>query len=476
LLENRIARRGLSAARLFVVGLGLCVAVMASACTRESDAEAATASSPSGRRDPKPNVVLISVDTLRADHLGLYGYRRPTSPELEALASEGVVFDHFIQNGGGTLPSHMTMMTSLRPAVHGLSARRPGRLPDARITLAEQLRSNGYATAAWTDGGWVRAKFGFDQGFDIFDDSGGRLRTTLPKAETWIRKHRGSPFFVFLHTYDVHSQRGQMPYTCPGDYPESFAWPSASTFDGCRSGRCATDLLKWVNAQADAGELDPHAYFSPAEVELMRAMYDGCIRYVDHEIGRLMALLHDLGIYDRTLVVVTADHGEEFLDHGRFLHVQGGYENMAHVPLVMKLPGSVKGGGRVEPLAAMVDLMPTILGIAHIRPNPEAEGHSLLPAIFEGRPIRSYVTMYSTIRSERWKLFRNPRRLFDIVNDPEETHNVVARYPHVVKQLEARLRRILEADSTLAKRLQLGIGPAPLTKNNLRELRALGYL
>lgn len=457
-----------------MLAFGLLVASLTPGCTGGEEVQRAREAADA--YTTAPNVILVSIDTLRADRLSLYGHSRPTSPELEGLARDAVVFERFYQNGGGTLPSHMTMMTSLRPTVHRLSPQAPGRLPDARVTLAEQLRAEGYTTAAWVDGGWVRGQFGFDQGFDSFDEEAGGFRHILPKAKRWIWKHRDEPFFVFLHTYDVHSQTGQLPYSCPGDFPASFTSVGASTFDGCRSGRCATQLLTWLNEEIQAGSADPGEYFSSSELEFIRALYDGCIRYADHELGRLVSFLRDLEIYDRTLIVVTSDHGEELLDHGLFLHTQGGYEELARVPLIMKFPQSAHGGKRVGHLAAMVDLMPTVLEIAGVAVNPEAQGLSLLPAVVEDTSVRSLVTIYSTVRTLRWKLFGAPDRLFDLTNDPAETINRIADHPTTAARLRAAYGRLRALDLEHVERLRSTVEEALLTEENLRELRALGYL
>jgi hypothetical protein len=167
---------------------------------------------------PRTPIILISIDTLRADKLGSYGNSRDTSPTLDRLAGEGVLFESFFYSGGGTLPSHVSMFTSLNPGVHGIENEAGRALEGHRVTLAEQLHDAGYATAGFTDSGWMLGYLGLDQGFEIFDDSGGRLAHILPKALRFIDAKRAEPFFLFIHTYDVHSEWNALPYECPGDY------------------------------------------------------------------------------------------------------------------------------------------------------------------------------------------------------------------------------------------------------------------
>lgn len=429
---------------------------------------------------PPPNVVLISIDTLRADRLSLYGHDRPTSPNLEQLAQEAVVFERFLYSGGGTLPSHMSMMTSLNPITHGITNINKRVLEDQRVTLAEQLKEAGYTTAGFADGSWVQGRFGFAQGFDLYDDSGGHFRKILPRAMAWIRKHRDEPFFLFLHTFDVHSSMRELPYECPDDLHELFSSDFDLAFDGCRDGRCASELLAWANSQIRSGEVTSSDLFTADEVKFMAALYDGCIRYVDREIGRLIRQLERLGIYDRTLLVVTSDHGEEFAEHGMFLHLQGGYEELSRIPLIFKLPGSEHGGTRVAHLAAMVDLMPTVLDVLDIPLNDQAQGTSLLPAIAEDVAAREAIHMYRVVSTGRYKYFSKTQELYDLLEDPREQKNLFSERPEVVAHLEELCRSLSSEDQRRGKafRAKQGVDSRvfEVTPEEEANLKALGYL
>lgn len=426
-----------------------------------------------------PNLLLISIDTLRADRMSVYGYERRTTPELERFAEEAVVFDRFFYSGGGTLPSHMTLMTGLNPATHGLGPASTKVLESERETLAETMRASGYVSAAFVDGGWMSGKFGFSQGFEIYDEAGGGLAASLPKARSWLVDAGQRPFLLFLHTYDVHSAAGRLPYDCPGDTELRFSGPAPAGFDGCREGDCATSLLARVNSRTRRGELHAKDYFSEAELEFVSALYDGCIHYADHRLGELFAEMRALGLWDSTLVVVLSDHGEEFLEHGFFLHDQGGFEELANIPLMIKLPGGALGGVRVGSLAAMVDVLPTLAEILRLRLPEGAQGHSLVPSMLHGRAVRTELHMYSVLRSENRKYFSDEHRLFDLTNDPLEVRNLWAESAAEAANLERRVRSRIAADLAAASEFERRYGrgsPIKLSAEDEARLRALGYL
>ncbi|MGH7899755.1 MAG: sulfatase, partial [Candidatus Binatia bacterium] len=296
----------------------LVLGIFAAACYR-------TPSSMTDSGDPRCldcNVILISIDTLRADHLSCYGYPRRTSPEIDRFAKESSVFSQVVSTGGGTLPVHLSMMTSLPPTVHDVWPRHPTRLAEARVTLAEELRSRGYATAGFVDSGWMLAKFGFDQGFDVYDDAGGHFKKILPKAVDWLEEHRRSKFFLFLHTYDVHSAFKRLPYDSPDPYNDLYTAGYLGPFWGCRQGICASRLLARMNAEMTVGAVKPHEVLGDRELAYIVALYDGGINHVDDQIGKILRKIRNLGLERNTIVALTSDHGEEFLEHGRLLHSQ----------------------------------------------------------------------------------------------------------------------------------------------------------
>jgi arylsulfatase A-like enzyme len=423
---------------------------------------------------PTPNVILVSVDTLRADHMSLYGYERETTPHLEALARDAVVFEAFFNAGGGTLKSHASLFTSLFPKVHGVEPRRA--LGEAHRTLAEVLRSNGYATAAFTDIVWLRRKYGFAQGFDFYDQQGGNLVRILPEAVRWLSERAEEPFFLFLHTFDVHSSTRRLPYDSPEGFNEVFTAGYDGGFSGCIGGRCASELLSHINRRIGRGRVSLADVFGPEELAYIAGLYDGGVLYVDRELGKLVEALERLGLYDDTLLVVLADHGEEIGDHGRMLHGNP-YEEFVRIPLLIKFPRSRHAGRRINALASMVDVMPTLLDALGIPPEAGMQGRSLLSLAETGRPVREYVTSHGdSIRNRRWKLVASRGELFDLANDPAERNNVFDAHPETVAEL-TKLWREVERKNAEALRARRVSAPRAdeLSAQEKAQLESLGY-
>ena len=308
-------------------------------------------------------IILISLDTLRADHLGCYGYHRNTSPFIDTFSKESVVFENTAVQSPWTLPSHMSIMTSLYPSFHGV-VKKSSRLPESRVTLAQLLRKGGYQTAAFTDGGNVGSVFGFNRGFDLYEDEWIGIAKTVPKVKQWLNENGSKPFFLFIHCYDIHS-----PYNPPPPYNALFhdfiyrgnLVPSTPT------------LLSTTNKKKN--ELN----ITDQDIRHFIALYDGGIRYTDQWIGNLLSYLRSSGLYENSLIIITSDHGEEFMEHGAFSHWQLYYRPNLHVPLIMRIPGYPKEEIRINQLVQSIDLLPTILDIAELPAYNEAQGVSLLP-------------------------------------------------------------------------------------------------
>lgn len=428
---------------------------------------------------PRWNLVLVSVDALRADRMSAYGYARETSPFLEALLPESIRFDRFYYQGGGTLPSHLTLLTSLHPHTHAIGPHAPQRLPEEHTTLAEHLQAQGYRTAAWVGGGWLSARFGFDQGFEQFEEDRRGFEEILPEVARWLQAPDSRPFFLFLHSYDVHSSPMGLPYDCPGDGELRFAGPPPPGFAPCQDGLCAASLLAEWNARARARQGTVQDEISPETIRYLSDLYDGCVAYADSALERLVALLEQHGFWRRTVLAIVADHGEEFGEHGLLLHDQGGYEELARVPWILRLPDRRFAGRAVSHLAAMSDVAPTLLDLINVPPLPDAQGKSHLPALERGTPVRAEVHMYSVLRTERFKYFSDEKRLFDLEKDPAELDNLYSARPELVSQLEARVRRLIAADEAWRGRLRMpgaAAGPADLDPELIEKLRSLGYL
>jgi arylsulfatase A-like enzyme len=351
--------------------------------------------------------VLISLDTVRADRLQLDRHPSPTAPWLSWLAGRAAVFENAFAPEPWTLPSHTSLLTGLHPVVHGVRAV-DARLPDARHSLAERLATRGYRSFAFVSSapdGFVGAERGLAQGFEAFhhmphDRLRGLGTSWLRVAESlagrdpaggdalvahvadFLARPPAEPFFLFVHLYDAHSDFREQPYEAPERLLRELTPPFAGRFPPCdAAGRCATRRLEAWNRSVEAGEPLPET-FAAAEITGLVARYDAGLRHLDELVGRLLAALERQRLLDPALVVVTADHGEEFLEHGRFLHAQLAHE-LLHVPLLVKLPEGRGAGRRIAEPVATTDVLPTLLATLGLAPEDAGskdrlDGRSLL--------------------------------------------------------------------------------------------------
>ena len=338
-----------SAARTFT--LAAVAVVSATAACSSSDTVA-----PVDFGVARPNVVLISIDSLRADHLGTYGYERETSPNIDALAAEGVVFENTVSSSTWTLPAHMSMLSSLNSRVHGVID--DGKmLADAATLVSEVFQRNGWRTAAVVAAPYLNHQFGFAQGFDVYDDEtlffannsashvGRTSLKTHQRALELLDDSGTEPFFLFLHYWDVHY-----------DYIPTY--PFQLMFDPDYEGDISTRRFERsavINPDMDRRDL-----------EHVVALYDGEIALVDMFLGRLFRQLKRRGLWNETMVIVTADHGDEFFEHGRKGHRKSLYRETLQIPLVIKFPASRWGGNRVAALSGVVDVAPTMLELPSV--------------------------------------------------------------------------------------------------------------
>lgn len=315
-----------------------------------------------------PNILLVSIDSLRSDHLHCYGYPRETSPTIDQLAAEGVLFTTVAAPTSWTLPSHVTLLTALAPEEHQV-VHNWARLAPEALTLAEVLQGAGYSTAGFVSGVYVEASYGFFQGFDHFEDQlafpGTKLdgyegTTTSPGlrrlVREWLRRWndegRQRPFFVFLHMFDVHYDYNQPP-------------PYDSTFDSDYRGKVTSE--DFIHSELIHKDMDSR------DLQHIISLYDGAILYTDHHLGEILEVLRSLGELDKTLIVVTADHGDEFFEHGEKGHHRALYDESILVPLVMRFPAKIPVGRRIKQQVRLMDVAPTILSLAGF-PKPHGFG------------------------------------------------------------------------------------------------------
>lgn len=432
-------------------------------------AAAVSLSSCGGEEPPAAQtVVLVSIDTLRPDRLGCYGNRRPTSPRLDALCEEAVVFEHAVAAAPSTLPSHATMLTGLSPLRHGASFDARRALPDAVETVAERLAAAGFRTASFNDGGQVDGRWGLSQGFEVYRSfDGDRLAPVVDAGLAWLDQVRAAdpdaPAFLFLHTYQVHH-----PYTPP---ESDLAAIGAEPYDGWLGRTVGYRELRRINRH--------RLLIDPADLAFIDDAYDAEIRGMDRALGRLIDGLAERGLGRRLALVVTSDHGEEMGEHGDWgWHSHTLYDELLRVPLVVRRPGGRSAGERVTHQARGVDLAPTLLALAGVAPPPGLDGTDLLALVDGGDPTATRFAFAQldngtarALRTRRWKLYDGS--LYDLVTDPGERHDVTFQHPDVAGALERRLERWTEAARAVE-----GAGEAPvdLDAEAVERLRALGYL
>jgi arylsulfatase A-like enzyme len=438
------------------------------------------------------NVLLISVDTLRADHLGCYGYKRETSPNIDSLASDSVTFLNVYASSPWTLPSHVSMLTSLHGVHHQVYQDDEKMDPDI-LTLADLLRQNHFFCTAFTGGGFVSSVYGFSKGFDMYQEGGGGVHRQDAAeylnrlVSEWLDTYSmDKNFFLFVHTYQPHD-----PYACPKPFKDMFLPEEA----------------KWrhINLMGHlGGRSNLFRPLSEVERQNIIDLYDGEVRYTDEAlIGPLIAKLKQLNLYDRTLIAFTSDHGEEFYDHNSWGHGHQLYDESLKVPLLVKFPGSKFRGTKISNIVTLVDVMPTILDELRIDYSELLlDGKSLFPVI-QGKDkgdrsfladignnvLNSHVPQKISTNSGTEKFILNrkfaeedlsffkypppktgPVELYELANDPQERHNIADKRATLVNQL---IRTIDDLYKQARKRKPL----KPEIDEDLKEqLRALGYI
>jgi arylsulfatase A-like enzyme/Flp pilus assembly protein TadD len=398
------------------------------------------------KKDGRLNVLLVTLDTTRADRLGCYGYRGGKTPNLDALAAAGVLFQNAYAQVPLTLPSHCSIMTGTTPLSHGVHNNGSYVLAPERTTLAEMLKARGYRTAAFVASFSVDSRFGLDQGFDLYDDN---FQPGLPMkpvnserpadavatlSTAWLDGRAGEPFFAWVHFFDPH-----LPYRPPAPYDREFA-------------------------------ANP---------------YDGEVAFMDWAVGAVVAKLREKNLLGRTLVVLAGDHGEAFGEkvetgHGVFL-----YDGTLKVPLILCAPGHLPGGRVVPTRVRLTDIVPTVLDMVNLPVPAELEGQSLVPLAGgkKGRDRETYIeTFYPRenygwselvgLVSGDWKYIRAPKpELYNLRTDPAETRNEAGSAGEIVAGLDRKLEDLVRKSAGVAA------GPnRALTAEEQERLRSLGYV
>ncbi len=441
----------------------------------------------------RPNVILVSIDTVRADHMGVYGYDLDTTPNIDRFARSAILFEDMTAQAPYTLPSHVSMFSGQFPSVHGVQ-RSGDRSSSARTpALAEILGEYGYLTKAFVGGGYVSARFGFDRGFDSFvpidpirhrrswffetwiaerpEQLSPELadRLLVEELPRWLRENATEPFFLFVHTYAVHA------FESPPEYLEPFEKECATDWN---------DIRPYVHTGLRHN--DP---LSEAQAAHLVHCYDASLFYTDAMIGRLLDLLKEIGIDERTIVVVTSDHGKEILDRGSIQHGRTLYGELVRVPLIIRVPGVPTR--TIDTPAMHIDLTPTILATLGIPADSRMQGMDLLGA--EGRPARTVwsevdtdLAMYALRDPGGWKLVHWSRtnesavpdsaawELYDLNADPDERQDLSRVDEQRLRHMQQTLLDLRSSLERLGESLGAA-GESELDEQTKEQLIRLGY-
>ncbi|MEW6381954.1 MAG: sulfatase-like hydrolase/transferase [bacterium] len=405
-----------------------------------------------GGKSPS-NIVVITVDTLRADRLGCYGYRRIKTPQIDALAGEGVLFEQAFTPTPTTLPAHASIFTGTYPITHGLRSNGTFSLSESALTLAEILKKQGYETAAFVSAYVLDSRFGLDQGFDVYNDDlttgvqsamlqkERRAETVTRAAVQWLSsRKKGAPFFLWVHYYDPHTA-----YDPPAPFKDVYA-------------------------------------HSP---------YDGEIAYADSWIRVLINKLKEQGIYDQTLIALSGDHGEGLGDHQEDTHGIFLYEATLHVPLIFRYPARMPKNTRIRSLVRLIDIAPSLLDVLGQKAPASMQGSSLLPLISGQKKDLGLVLYCETdyprftygwsplegIRTGQWKYIKAPEsELYDLVKDPAEGNNLIQKEKKLAEKYQKDLADLKKRCASASAHGAPSAKPVTLDPASREKLKSLGYV
>lgn len=399
-----------------------------------------------GVKNPKPlNVVLITLDTVRADHLHCYGYTKIETPNIDALAAKGVLFEKALTQAPLTQPSHASMFTGTNPNINHVRNNAGFALQPSSVTMAYLLQKRGWSTAAFVSAAVLKKIFGLNQGFAVYDDQMPQIsdtremvsrpaNITVDHAIQWLNGNSKETYFIWLHLFDAHQ-----PYHPPREFLRQYP------------GR----------------------------------PYDAAIAFEDQQLGRFLQAVKEKSPESQTLIVLLSDHGQSLGEHGEFEHGIFLYDSTIHIPWIMAGPG-IPAGLRIQQQAREIDLLPTVLELLGENPPSTVQGTSLIPA-FYGKPVPTQFSYEETlcpkinmgwsellgIHTDHWMYVRAPRpELYDLDNDPKELSNVIGQHPQEYRELAAQLKKLNPAESS-GKEI---LAASEMDQNTMKQLESLGYV
>ncbi len=503
--QSRGGRGWIAVAALFVfIAMAGWISVLTLPSRQQAESDGAA---PGTSR--RPNVVIFVIDTLRADRLGVYGYPEPTSPNLDALASECVVFSSCYAPAPWTLPSVVSLMTSTFPCEHGvvLDGQRVG---DSLSSLAEWLSQVGYATASFYANPYAGPMSGLDRGFDqcSFHKS-----TDGPILSEWLSTNGATPFFAYIHNIEPHD-----PFVAPERLVSQFG--TVTEAQKRIIGERLLHYRRLTRADFAAGRPIGTTDNSAEQEKAIRAiseyadeinvLYSAAVREADEKVGSVIAALKDQGVWENTLFIVLSDHGEEFFDHGGWQHDQSVYEELVRVPLMVRFPQPAVVPREIDRVVSLVDVSPTVLDfVGHLKAMDHCRGRSLLPDLAEARQAEKDGTVLSdakmfapSMRINRKKYFKpylesrgdvnivvrdgafkgiynvgpETMELYDLRHDPAEQHDVAGEHAAVVARLTSFAAEWLRGCVRQGAIRGAADDPRELDDAVRDRLRSLGYV
>jgi len=437
-----------------------------------------------GSKPPFKHVVFIAIDTLNAHHLGAYGAEKSPSPNLDKLAAEGLVFERAYSPSSWTKPTFSSIFTSVYPSTHGVT-NFDRVLPQEFDTLAEFMREQGFTTGGVISHILLQSKFGYDQGFDYFGKSFEGIRgfkaihadvsssKVTDVAIDWLKNQTNGPkpIFLFAHYFDPHNN-----YYHHEKYDRT-SWYKGQIVSGMD--------FQYLNSIVPS--------MSEDDKKALRGLYDEEISFTDENIGRLVAYLDEAGIRDETLIVITADHGEELTERGAVGHTKNLYDELTRVPFIFNMPQKIKPRRVKEPVST-IDLFPTIMGMLGEKIGSEMVGKDLSRAILRGENVPAQRQIFSEVDYSAgrivahklsvvegdfkliWDKDRKAYELFNLVQDPKEMSNLAGSEAVVLTRLSSALKGFRARYQTQAAESKKAVAPKEESKDNLEQLKSLGYL
>jgi len=435
---------------------------------------------------PGKNLIVIGLDTVRADHLGVYGMTPSPTPEIDAIAAESVVFERAYSTASWTLPSFASLFTGLLPSEHGSVGGAQSKLPEGRLTLAELLNAHGYATHGYVAVDWLTDSFAMDQGFDrlsayVKGKVSVRYEQYEKEVHAFLDSPPSEPYFLFVHIYDAHA-----PYRPPPPFDGMY-------YSGDPKSPDKSSLAVIFSEESQQRAMHPLENLygwleGVTDIDYPIAQYKAGVSYLDRKLGDLMARLRESGQLERSVVAIVGDHGEHLTEHGFYFTHALPYEETLRIPFLVRLPDARHAGTAIQQEVSGVDFFPTIAELLEL-PNPaNLTGHSLVPLLSDPEADLDRRWLFAewggsnryvrAVWNRDFRLVRHQQldgseyELFDRQNDPAETTSIADARPEIVERLAAVLERRYEGLNVPG-----GIDEAPeLDKEVEERLRALGYL